>query len=198
MNRGTLETELRAAMLRSLAGDQAAHEKLLLKIGQMLRGYLSKSISPTHPVHESVEDLVQDVLIAIHTKRHTYRTDLPILPWIFTIARYRLIDSVRAARRVPVSIPWEEELSPQTPADESPDGLERLEIQRALGELSPKQREALLLSKVEGIPLAEVATQMKMSLSAVKVTIHRAMKALKKKGSTGKPGGREDGKPDDP
>jgi RNA polymerase sigma-70 factor, ECF subfamily len=132
------------------------------------------------------------VLLAIHQKRHTYRTDLPILPWIYTIARYRLIDSVRAARRVPISIPWEEELTPTGGDDEPQDGLEKLEVERALGSLSPKQREALILSKVEGLPLADVAAKMKMSLSAVKVTIHRAMKTLKKKGS-----GSEDG-PADP
>jgi RNA polymerase sigma-70 factor, ECF subfamily len=190
MNRGTLESELRMEMLRSLAGDREAHERLLTQVAQMMRAYLSKSISPTHPGHESVEDLVQDVLIAIHQKRHTYRTDLPILPWIYSIARYRLIDSVRAAKRVPLSVPWDDELSPAV--EDQHEGLEKAEVERALEGLSAKQREALLLSKVEGLPLAEVATKMKMSLSAVKVTIHRAMKALKK-GRT-----REYGKTEDP
>ncbi|HUP56379.1 MAG TPA: sigma-70 family RNA polymerase sigma factor [Bdellovibrionota bacterium] len=178
-------------MLRSLAGDQEAHERLLMKVAQMLRGYLTKSISPTHPGHESVEDLVQDVLLAIHQKRHTYRTDLPILPWVFSIARYRLIDSVRAAKRVPLSVPWDDEFSP--PVEDQHEGLEKMEVERALEGLSPKQREALMLAKVEGLPLADVASKMKMSLSAVKVTIHRAMKALKKGRA-----GRQHGKAEDP
>src|SRR4051812_14463743 len=127
----SLENELHGEMLKSLAGDREAHERMLLRIAGMLRPYLARSISPTHPAHESAEDLVQEVLLAIHLKRHTFRTDLRILPWVFTIARYRLIDSVRAARRVPLSIPWEEELSPEVIRKDE-DGPGRLEVEEAL------------------------------------------------------------------
>ena len=159
----------------------------------MLRSYLKKSVGSGRVSHEQIEDLVQDVLMAVHQKRGTYRTDLPIQPWLFTIARYRLIDSYRAEGRKPIVLSFEDELGlVDNIADSAHNGdtdssSDKRDVDALLSSLTEKQRTALHLAKVEELPLAEVSSRMNMSLSAVKVTIHRALATLRRNQNS-KPG----------
>lgn len=185
----TLEEELHGWMIRSLRGDSAAYEKLLGRISLLLRAYLTKSLGPKRGSRERAEDLVQEVLLALHHKRHTYEPGRPLLPWIYSIARYRMIDSIRAERRIPLSSELEEGADAQASLKQHADAERDAEsvfggdkdLAELLATLSDKQRTILLLAKVEEVPLAQIATRLSMSLSAVKVTIHRAMTQLKRK-----------------
>jgi RNA polymerase sigma-70 factor (ECF subfamily) len=178
------EQELHGLMALSLNGDAKAYEALLERIATMIRGYLMKSARASKTSPQQVEDLVQDVLLAIHQKRHTYRTDMPVMPWIFSIARYKLIDSIRAQGRTPI-VSWPAEDSDEFEAAASVDAAQagatdRMDVETLLEELPEKQRQILMLAKVEELPLNEISKRMKMSLSAVKVTIHRAMATLRR------------------
>jgi RNA polymerase sigma-70 factor (ECF subfamily) len=181
-----LEEELRTLMLLALEGNSAAYEEFLLHVSRMLKKFIGSSsgiggvgISST----ERLEDVVQEILLTIHRKRDLYKKEMPILPWIRTIARHRIIDLIRADSRRPQTTEWsglEESLEMMAPV--APDSAESAQILDELTEgLSEKQKEILFLAKVEEIPLASIAEQRGMSLSAVKVTVHRALQALRGK-----------------
>ena len=95
------ETQFKRLFLMSRKGDQAAYRLLLEGLGALLKLFLMGTMNPRMRSKEQVEDLVQDVLISIHKKRDLYSDELPFLPWVFAIARYRLIDSLRMEKRRP-------------------------------------------------------------------------------------------------
>lgn len=129
---------------------------------------------------EQIEDLVQEVLLAIHNKRDTYRVDLPLLPWMHSITRYKLIDSIRAQGREPAFCEWNDELG-QSVSDEAADSfVATSDLETLMASLPEKQREILRLAKLEEMPLQEIGTRMNMSLANVKVTVHRALASLRK------------------
>jgi RNA polymerase sigma-70 factor, ECF subfamily len=163
-------------------GDQKSYAMFLERVAGMLRTYLKKSVNPGRVSNEQVEDLIQDVLMAIHQKRSTYRIEMPLMPWLYSITRYRLIDSYRAEGRKPMVLSFDENFDLNEIADESEpqESNCKAELEVVMGCLSDKQKQVLHLAKVEELPLAEVSVRMKMSLSSVKVTIHRAMEKLKR------------------
>jgi RNA polymerase sigma-70 factor (ECF subfamily) len=173
------EAELQEGMRQSLLGNKEAYEKLLKRISVMVRGYLFKRLRPGS--QEKVEDLVQDVLVAIHRKKHLYRLDMPLLPWLYAIAKYRLIDHFRAQKRRPAFVEWDETFDPAAPEKNRVSDTTLFELEELLESLSPRQREILFLAKGEGLPLADIAFRFNMSLSAVKVTVHRALQKLREK-----------------
>lgn len=167
-------------MDESLRGDKTAYESLLNKVATLVRGYLFNTMSQATRTDERIEDLVQDVLLAIHRKKHLYRPDMPVLPWLFAIARYRLIDHLRNEKRKPI-VEWDDNFDAPE-ATPGPTHIDHaFEIEELLAHLSPRQKEILLLAKADGVPLAQIAERYQMSLSAVKVTIHRALNKVRSK-----------------
>ena len=186
-----LEAQLKSQMIAALAGDREAYRCFLGKVGQIVKSYLLKSSRSWKGSPERVEDLTQEVLLSIHKKRETYETSLPILPWIYAIARYRLIDSIRsdAAQKLR-ALDWDEnieELAMQAP-EETGGGSAALEVAEELHDvmesLTEKQKKILVMAKLEEVPLDEIARQVGISLSNVKVTIHRTLQALRNRGKT--------------
>lgn len=176
------ENRLRAWMTSALIGNQEDYAEFLKLAAKLIRSYLMKAI-PTSQLHSKdiVEDLVQDVLISIHRKRHTYRVDAPILPWLFAIAKYRWIDYSRMLKVRPELLSWdaeeaewEDESEPHRRSEASQ------ELAGMLKNLSPQQQELIRLAKLEELPLAEIADRLQLSLSSVKVGIHRAIEKMKK------------------
>jgi len=177
-----LEQRLKQRFLDARSGDAGAYREFLDEVLRLIRRYLYQAMSPKLRSTERVEDLAQEVLFSIHRKRDLYDASKPLLPWIYAVARYRLIDSIRAEARQPDCIEWIEKF----------DALAVTEIPMMMGEddgreflegLSDRQKEILRLSKVEDVSLQEIADQFEMSISAVKVTIHRALKQIRKKWS---------------
>lgn len=176
------ESELKHLFLQSLQGDAPSYEEVLRRISVLLRGYLMKTMNPRLRTQEQVEDLVQDVLISIHNKRDLYDVRQPLLPWVYAIARYRLIDSLRAEKRRPECVEWVEAFDVFASVENPPLALEEEQAGDALVEgLSSRQKEILRLAKVEGVSLSEIALKMDMSLSAVKVSVHRSLKLVRKR-----------------
>jgi RNA polymerase sigma-70 factor (ECF subfamily) len=168
------EAKLKALMLAGLKGDEAAHRALLKEVAAALRGYYRARLRHNP---EEVEDLVQETLIAVHTRRDSYDPSYPLTAWIYAIARYRLIDMVRRKKRRGVSVSWDDtpEIG-ERPEAEASDA--KRDLNRLLGHLPEKQRQAIRLVKLEGMSVKDAALQLAISESDVKVSAHRGLKAL--------------------
>ncbi len=180
-SKSDLEKGLHSKILLGLAGDTASYAEFLQEIANLLRIFLMKKMGSKTRSKERAEELVQEVLLAIHQKRHLYRTSDPILPWVYAIANYRLIDSIRAESRRPNCVPWTDEYDQifSVVAEDAND-IFADKVEDLLQGLPALQRKVLKMAKVDEIPLAKIAEQLALSISAVKVNIHRSIKALRK------------------
>lgn len=169
---------LEELMRQALLGDQNAYHRLLTETSRLLRPFLSKRLSIAH----EVDDLLQEILISIHKARHTYDGKRPYKPWVYAIAKFRLIDYLRGhysdQLRHAEDITEIEEYF-QDPVTESSISYESIsgEVQK----LPEKQAAILRLMHQDGYTAKEVAAKMGMKESAVKVSAHRAYKVLKEK-----------------
>ena len=170
-----VEARLRALMVDALAGDAVAYRAFLRELTAHLRRFLGKRLQ-SRP--DDVEDLLQECLIAVHDKRHTYDATQPLTPWIHAIARYKLVDHLRGSPRVEIaSDDFDDEPdSRAAAAHEVADA--RRDLAKLLARLPPRQRLPIVRVKLEGQSVAEAASATGMSISAVKVGIHRGLKAL--------------------
>jgi RNA polymerase sigma-70 factor (ECF subfamily) len=81
------EPELRTLMLAGLDGDEVSHKALLMKLSAYLRAYFKGQLMRIGRGPTDAEDLVQETLIALHTRRHTYDRSQLLTPWVYAIAR---------------------------------------------------------------------------------------------------------------
>ncbi len=164
-----------AALLRAAnAGDARAYGRFLHAITPMLRGLVRARGGSLGPEH--CEDIVQEVLLAIHLKRHTWRSDAPLRPWLYAIARHKVIDAFRArGRRVDLPLGDFAEL---IPADPSPDPTEATDALRMISRLDPRSAEIVKAIGIDGEEIAETSRRLEMTEGAVRVVLHRAFKRL--------------------
>lgn len=168
------EAQLQALLLRGMAGDAAAYREFLAALAIHLRGFLRRRLE-RRP--EEIEDLLQEILLAVHNARHTYQSEQPLTAWVQAIARYKLADHFRAfARRDALHDPLDDdELFAE--GDEEPAQASR-DLGKLLLQLPKRQRLPIVHVKLEGLSVEETARLTGMSSSAVKVGIHRGLKAL--------------------
>ena len=173
---GDVEAELHTLFLRGLDGEHAAYQAFLQKLSTHLRAFLRRRLFGWP---DEVEDLVQECLLAMHNKRHTYQTDQPLTAWVHAIARYKLIDCLRArSARAAIDLPLDEDVEASF-ADEAPLADEsRRDLLTLLATLPERLRLPIVHVKLEGLSVAEAAARTGMSESAVKVGIHRGLKRL--------------------
>lgn len=165
------EAELHGLMLAGLAGDAAAYRKLLAALTAALRGYFARRAHPAE-----AEDLVQETLIAIHAKRETYDPSQPLTAWVYGIARYKLIDEFRRAkRRAQVPLEDAEHLFAH---DEREELTARRDVEKLLAKLPDAKRALVRAIKLDGASVAETAAKSGQSEGSVKVSVHRAIKSL--------------------
>ena len=163
------EAELRALLLKGLAGDEAAHRAFLTEAAALLRAFFRNRLR-SRP--EDAEDLVQETLVALHTRRDSYDPSYPLTAWMYAIARYRLIDFLRrAGRRNHASLDGEID-----PVYEATDAKHDIGV--LLGQLPEKQRKAIQLVKLEEKSVRDAATETGLSESDIKISIHRGLKTL--------------------
>ncbi len=171
------EVELRALMRASLAGDAAAHRMLLSRLSANLRAYYKTRLARIGRSATEAEDLMQEALMAIHTRRHTYDPAEALTPWVYAIARYKLIDHLRRTRAAMTDLPIED--AGELMAQDDYVGTESAnDLKRLLSELPDKMRRAIQAVKLDGLSVAEAASQCGMSESTMKVNVHRGLKAL--------------------
>ena len=164
------ENTLARLMAKAQQGDSRAYTVLLSECSSWLERYFARRIAPSQ-----VDDLVQDVLIAVHKKRASYDPDRPFLPWLAAIARYRWVDQLRKHYRAELG-----QLHEDSAVEESEEDaiMARVSLERLFGNLTPSQAEAIELVKVEGQSVREAAARTGQSESAIKVNIHRGLKKL--------------------
>lgn len=169
------EDRLRDLLVRGLAGDAPAYRALLEELSAYLRAFLRRRLAR---LPDDVEDLVQETLLAVHNQRHTYDTDQPLTAWIHAIARYKLVDLMRRrAVRDALNDPLDDETELFS-ASETEAADARRDIARLLERLPDPQRLPIIHMKLEGLSAVETARLTGMSESAVKVGVHRGLKAL--------------------
>ena len=173
--RSPVEEQLQALLLAGLAGDARAYHRFLDELAKRLRAFLRRRL---YDSQDHVEDIVQETLLAVHNARATYRRDQPVTAWIYAIARYKLMDFLRARmRHDALNDPLEDgDIELEACADDASDA--RRDVAALLEQLPDKQRLPIQLVKLQGLSVAEAARQTGLSESAVKVGVHRGLKAL--------------------
>lgn len=171
----TKEKRLRALLMRGLAGENPAYQLFLGELSAHLRAFLRRRLIQ---LPDEVEDLVQEALLAVHNQRHTYDPGQPLSAWVHAIARYKLIDLLRRrALHETLNDPLDEEMevfsSSDTEAAEA-----RRDLNKLLAALPEQQRLPIVHTKLEGLSVKETAELTGMSESAIKVGVHRGLKAL--------------------
>jgi RNA polymerase sigma-70 factor, ECF subfamily len=169
------EERLRGLLARGLSGDGAAYHAFLADLTAHLRAFFRKRLDR---IPDEVEDLVQETLIAVHNQRHTYDPGQPLTAWMHAIAKYKLVDFLRRrARTDALTDPLDDELEVFAASDA--DATEaRRDLAKLLADLPDRQRMPIVHVKIEGLSVAETAQLTGMSESAVKVGVHRGLKAL--------------------
>lgn len=180
-NDARLARERRWQMLMRAAqdGDGAAYARLLSEILPMLR----RVVAHKWPGAPDAEDVVQEVLLSVHTVRHTYDPTRPFMPWLMTIATRRTIDAARrrtarSANETTVDVMPETFSRDQTKTEQETSD-DQGAIRRAMAQLPDGQREALELMKVQGLSLQEASDATGKSVASLKVSVHRAMKSMR-------------------
>lgn len=166
------EHELARLMRAAVAGDEMAYRQFLQRTACLVRGFARRKV-----VQGGIdpEDIVQETLLAIHTKRHTWRSDAPVMPWLYAIARHKLVDAFRSqGRHVVIDI---DEMSDAIPAPQA-ESVREWEIDRALVGLPPGQRSVVAAVSVDGRSISETARNLGMSETAVRVALHRGLAAI--------------------
>lgn len=174
----TAEAELKALMLAGLGGDAAAYRALLARLSRHLRAYFNGRLARVGRAATDSEDLVQEALLAIHINRQTYDPSEPLTPWVHAIARYKLIDHLRRTRATTAHVPLEGSEAIVAQNDDHAGAESALDLNKLLDHLPDKMQRAIRCVKIEGLSVAETARRCGMSESAVKVNIHRGLKAL--------------------
>lgn len=172
---GKDEAELSRLLRAAIAGDERAYADFLHRIAALIRGFARRKI-----VQGGVdpEDVVQETLLAIHVKRHTWRDDAPVLPWVYAIARFKLIDAFRRrGRRIEIEI---DDIA-ETFAEPKAETVSERDINRALDGLPPAQRSVVSAVSVEGRSIGETAAKFGITETAVRVSLHRGLAAIAKR-----------------
>ena len=168
--------EWTALMRSAILGDSAAYHRLLKAVTPVLRAAAQRGLARAgQPVDQS-EDIVQEVLLAVHLKRHTWDANAPFAPWLFAIARNKLIDWLRRrGRRVFVNI---DDFADSLPGDPAPDTPAAGEVAVQLQSLPARQREVLQSIAVDSSSIKDTAAKFAMSEGAVRVALHRGLASL--------------------
>jgi RNA polymerase sigma-70 factor (ECF subfamily) len=170
------EERLRELFVRGLAGEATAYHLFLRELSAHLRAFLRKRLVQ---LPDDVEDLVQESLLAVHLQRHTYDATQPLTAWVHAIAKYKLVDLLRRrSGRERVTGALDDDAQDLLAASAVDAADARRDLRTLLEQLPDRQRLPIVHMKLGGMSTAETARATGMSESAVKVGVHRGLKAL--------------------
>ncbi|MCU0853364.1 MAG: sigma-70 family RNA polymerase sigma factor [Rhodobacteraceae bacterium] len=156
------------------AGDARAYEQFLRAVTPVLRGIVQARGTGLGPA--GCEDVVQEVLLAIHLKRHTWTVGAPVRPWLYAITRYKVADAFRArGRKIDLPI---EDFADELVAEAGPDPTEAADMTKMIGMLDSRSAEIVRMIGLNGASTAETGQALSMTEGAVRVALHRALKTL--------------------
>jgi RNA polymerase sigma factor (sigma-70 family) len=155
-------------------GDSRAYSSFLQTVAPVLRGVIRARGAGLGEA--DCEDVVQEVLLAIHLKRHTWQAGTRVRPWLYAIARYKVVDAFRARGRS-IDLPIDA-FADDLAAEVGPDPTEASDMAKMIGMLD--SRSAVIVRKIglEGASAAETGEALNLSEGAVRVALHRAFKTL--------------------
>ena len=169
------EEHLRTLLARGLVGDEAAYRAFLGELATHLRSWLRGRLAR---LPDEIEDLLQELLLAVHNQRHTYDPKQPLKPWVHAIARYKIVDLLRRRSRNEMRNDPLDDDDQLFVAAEADAAEAHYDVAKLLDELPDRQRLPIVYVKIEGASVADTAKRTGMSESAVKIGIHRGLKAL--------------------
>jgi RNA polymerase sigma-70 factor (ECF subfamily) len=165
-------------MRAAIRGDAAAYRRLLQELAPVLRALAGRGLARHRHGSEDVEDVVQETLLALHLKRGTWDERQPFSPWLYAIARNKLIDNLRRrGRQAHVAI---DDIGELPGAEASPAELNGVDAERLISRLNGRQREIVVAISIEGASARQVAERLGMTEGAVRVALHRALRSLAK------------------
>ncbi len=174
------DREWAALMRQARGGDRAAYDRLLREIAQAMRPLVRRGLVRHGGNASDTEDVVQDILIAVHLKQHTWDENRPFAPWLSALARYKTIDALRRrGRRAEVPI---EDFNDTLAAPPAEDPLAARDVTRSLEKLPERQRAVVRTIAVEGASIAQTAERLHMSEGAVRAALHRGLASLGRNG----------------
>ncbi len=162
-------------------GDGGAYLRLLAEVAPLLRRVIQRQRSFLQAA--DTEDIVQDILVSLHSVRATYDPARPFVPWLMAIARNRLVDAARRYGRLAaneVSVAEYPETFSEEPTNRF-DGTygDPEALKQAINRLPPGQKRAVEMLKLREMSLKEASAASGMGVAALKVAVHRGMKALR-------------------
>lgn len=166
---GVADSGWSALMVAAQEGDAVAYRTLLTEVGAWLQRYFARRMPPSF-----VDDTVQDTLLAIHQKRHTYDPARPFEFWLAAVARHKWIDRLRAQKRAPTEVLHDGIAI----ADHGDAVTSAWSLEALLRQIKPAQAEVIRLVKLQGLSIEEAAARTGQSASLVKVNIHRGLGRL--------------------
>ena len=176
MTKAGREEEWAALLRAALGGDEQAYRRFLVIVTPHLRAMAARRCAQYNVPPSETEDVLQEVLIAVHLKRGTWDTERPIGPWLSIIVRNKLIDILRRrGKRVDVPI---EDVLETLAADDEPSNLDTIDAERLIARLRPPQDDIVRSISLNGSSIRETAQRLKMTEVAVRVALHRALKTL--------------------
>jgi RNA polymerase sigma-70 factor, ECF subfamily len=170
-----LEIRLKELWLRAQAGDDQRYALALKLIAVRLRSYYRRRLMS---LPDEVEDLVQETLLALHLQRGSFDANVPVTAWVHAIARHKLVDLFRRrGRREALHEPLDDLDDAQHPVQEAEEPAGR-DLAVLMDDLPAAQQQAIRLTKLEGLSLAEASQRTGVSVTALKVQVHRGLKKL--------------------
>lgn len=170
------EYRLRNLWDRSLEGDESAYREFLTELSAKLRSHVGYRLSRLGRDVSEAEDIVQEVLLAVHGKRHAYDRTVPVMAWVHAVARYKMIDFLRSGGNSFRALALDDfENLAATEASHVDTGLT---IRALLTSLPERMRRSIELTKIGGLSAREAAAVSGMSEAAVKVNVHRGLKTM--------------------
>lgn len=170
------EADWAATMRAANRGCAQSYERLLTDVARALRAIVARDLARLGLSSGDVEDVVQDCLLALHLKRHTWDEARPIVPWLRAISRHKIIDRARSRARaaeVPLEFHAERLASP-----EQPQSIPVALVESHLARLPPRQRAVVTSLALDGATVDETARKLAMTPGAVRVAMHRGIGTL--------------------
>jgi RNA polymerase sigma-70 factor (ECF subfamily) len=158
----------------ALEGDRRAYAQFLRAVSPVLRGVIRARGAMLGEA--ACEDVLQEVLLALHLKRHTWQPGTPVRPWLYAITRYKVVDAFRArGRRIDLPI---EDFADVLPAEAGVDPTQAGDIDKMLKMLDPRAARLVRHVGLEGDSMSEAGAKLEMTEGAVRVALHRAFRQL--------------------